>query len=85
MQFGGMIGYMQQVKELLLKNRLQISTYLLRVEPSGFTLYAQSPNLVISIAQVTPVINTIQRTHTHTHLVYAETLGVVYAAPPNCP
>ena len=63
---GGMIRYMQQVKELLLKNRLQISTYLTRVEHTGFTLYAKSPNLVISIPQVTPVINTIHRTHTHT-------------------
>ena len=38
---------MHQVKELLLKNRLQIPTYLLRAEPSEFTLYAMSPNLVI--------------------------------------
>ena len=40
---------MHQVKELLLKNRLQISIYLSRAEPSGFTLYAKSPNLVISL------------------------------------
>ena len=45
MQFGGMIRYMQQVKELLLKNRLQISTYLTRVEHTGFTLYAKSSDL----------------------------------------
>ena len=38
-----------KVKELLLKNRLQISTYLLRAEPSAFTLYAKSPNLVIAL------------------------------------
>ena len=40
---------MHQVKELVLKNTLQISTYLLRAEPFGFTLYAKSPNLVISL------------------------------------
>ena len=40
-----MIRYMQQVKELLLKNRLQISTYLTRVEHTGFTLYAKSSEL----------------------------------------
>ena len=40
---------MHQVKELLLKNRLHISIYLSRAEPSGFTLDAKSPNLVISL------------------------------------
>ena len=40
---------MHQVKELLLKNRLHTSIYLLRAEPSEFTLYAKSPNLVISL------------------------------------
>ena len=40
---------MHQVKEILLKNTLRISIYPPRAEPSGFTLYAKSPNLVISL------------------------------------
>ena len=42
---GGMIMYMHQVKELLLKNRLHISTYLTRVEHTVFTLYVKSSDL----------------------------------------
>ena len=55
---------MHQVKELLLKNRLQISTYLTRDGHTGFTLYAKSPNLVISIVS--------QKTIT----TYSHTLGL---------
>ena len=40
---------MQHKLNVDLKNRLQISIYLSRDEPSVLTLYAKSPNLVTSL------------------------------------